>query len=471
MTAIALKTPGLRVPGTRCARHWRAWVVLAAMAALWVVAGLSVAMQSVVARPALAAPSARRRSPACAPPCRRPRRPSCAGSRPKTRSRSTPRSRSPASPIRPARPFLLGRSGAADRLRSLDCLTAAIYYEAATEPTRRPARGRPGGAEPGPPPGLSLDASAASSSKARGASTGCQFSFSCDGSLRRAPMADYWERARRVARGGARRLRLCAGRLGDPLSRQLCRALLGLEPGQVGHRRHATSSIAGAAAGAGRPPSSTAMPGAEPAIAWRGGFGQPMPLRARSWRRARATPPRRQAAAEAAPMRQRRQLPARGAAPLRAAAARHRQCGDRRAHPRRPQPHHQPALGADRQRHRPAAAGPARPPHRRRRAAARAPGRALSLGSGAAAAEQLAPRRAAERRARRHGQPSARRPPTPRRNGVQLALMTTVPAFAGMTSQQAAESSRRSPARFISAFCSFSNARTSIWRMRSRLTS
>jgi len=35
----------------------------------------------------------------------------------------------------------------------------------------------------------------------------------------------------------------------------------------------------------------------------------------------------------------------------------------------------------------------------------------------------------------------------------------------------AAVSSLRSPARFISAFCNFSNARTSICRMRSRLTS
>jgi spore germination cell wall hydrolase CwlJ-like protein len=29
--------------------------------------------------------------------------------------------------------------------------------------------------------------------------TGCQFTFSCDGSLRRGPMAPYWQRAREVA--------------------------------------------------------------------------------------------------------------------------------------------------------------------------------------------------------------------------------------------------------------------------------
>jgi hypothetical protein len=29
--------------------------------------------------------------------------------------------------------------------------------------------------------------------------TGCQFSFTCDGSLARAPMRDYWNRARRIA--------------------------------------------------------------------------------------------------------------------------------------------------------------------------------------------------------------------------------------------------------------------------------
>ena len=41
----------------------------------------------------------------------------------------------------------------------------------------------------------------------------------------------------------------------------------------------------------------------------------------------------------------------------------------------------------------------------------------------------------------------------------------------GLGETHPAVSSRRSPASAISAFCSFSNARTSIWRMRSRLTS
>ncbi|HWT13486.1 MAG TPA: cell wall hydrolase, partial [Allosphingosinicella sp.] len=97
-----------------------------------------------------------------------------------------------------ARPFLVAAASEADRLRSLECLTAAIYYEAATEPldgqravaqvilnrARHPAY-------PSTVCGVVFEG-------ARRV-TGCQFSFTCDGSLRRAPMASYWQRARQVA--------------------------------------------------------------------------------------------------------------------------------------------------------------------------------------------------------------------------------------------------------------------------------
>ena len=106
-------------------------------------------------------------------------------------------------------------------------------------------------------------------------STGCQFSFSCDGSLRRAPMAAYWQSARRVAEA----------------------ALNGYVYTPAGWATHyhadyvvpywASSLVKSATVGRhifyrwrggwGR---GTAFlnryAGAEPAIAWRGGFGQPI---------------------------------------------------------------------------------------------------------------------------------------------------------------------------------------------------
>ena len=42
-----------------------------------------------------------------------------------------------------ARPFLMNGAGDAERLRALDCLTAAIYYEAANESTEGHRRASP----------------------------------------------------------------------------------------------------------------------------------------------------------------------------------------------------------------------------------------------------------------------------------------------------------------------------------------
>jgi spore germination cell wall hydrolase CwlJ-like protein len=85
-----------------------------------------------------------------------------------------------------------------DRASATDCLTAAIYYEAASEPlvgkravaqvvlnrVRHPAF-------PNSVCGVVM----------QGASrkTGCQFTFTCDGSLYRAPSRSGWESARQVA--------------------------------------------------------------------------------------------------------------------------------------------------------------------------------------------------------------------------------------------------------------------------------
>jgi spore germination cell wall hydrolase CwlJ-like protein len=97
-----------------------------------------------------------------------------------------------------ASPFALRFASDEDRLRSLQCMTEAIYYEAATEPLE----GRRAVAQvvlnrvrhPAYP--NSVCGVVFQGSERR---TGCQFSFTCDGSLGRAPMAPYWQQARQIA--------------------------------------------------------------------------------------------------------------------------------------------------------------------------------------------------------------------------------------------------------------------------------
>ena len=96
-----------------------------------------------------------------------------------------------------ARALRLGTSGI-DRTRALECLTAAIYYEAASEPDQ----GQRAVAQvvlnrvahpsfPNTVCGVVYQGSERS--------TGCQFSFTCDGSLARVPSRFFWSRARDVA--------------------------------------------------------------------------------------------------------------------------------------------------------------------------------------------------------------------------------------------------------------------------------
>jgi spore germination cell wall hydrolase CwlJ-like protein len=101
-------------------------------------------------------------------------------------------------PNPPAFAFPAMFSTAGDRARALECLTAAIYYEAAIEPldgqravaqvvlnrVRHPAYPR------------SVCGVVFQGAERR---TGCQFSFTCDGSMRRTPSAAGWARARQVA--------------------------------------------------------------------------------------------------------------------------------------------------------------------------------------------------------------------------------------------------------------------------------
>jgi spore germination cell wall hydrolase CwlJ-like protein len=102
-------------------------------------------------------------------------------------------------PIPPARPFVL-HAGAEDRRRAEECLTQAVYYEAGFEP----AEGKAAVAQavlnrlrhpafPKSVCGVVYQGSQLA--------TGCQFSFTCDGSLGRgAPAPAAWADAQFVAR-------------------------------------------------------------------------------------------------------------------------------------------------------------------------------------------------------------------------------------------------------------------------------
>lgn len=100
--------------------------------------------------------------------------------------------------LRPARPFAFSPATAADRARALRCLTQGVYYEAALESTK----GQEAVAQvilnrvrdpnyPNTICGVVFEGAERT--------TGCQFSFTCDGALSQAPVGWAWERARGVA--------------------------------------------------------------------------------------------------------------------------------------------------------------------------------------------------------------------------------------------------------------------------------
>jgi hypothetical protein len=93
---------------------------------------------------------------------------------------------------------LIAHGTGLDQARALECMTMAIYYEGASEPDA----GQRAIAQvvlnrvahpsyPGTVCGVVFQGSSRK--------TGCQFSFTCDGSLRRTPSRTFWNRARRVA--------------------------------------------------------------------------------------------------------------------------------------------------------------------------------------------------------------------------------------------------------------------------------
>ena len=94
--------------------------------------------------------------------------------------------------------FTMGKATTAAKTQALECLTNAIYYEAGRESdagqravaqvilnrVRHPAY-------PASVCGVVFEGSTRT--------TGCQFTFTCDGSMARAPMASEWARARKAA--------------------------------------------------------------------------------------------------------------------------------------------------------------------------------------------------------------------------------------------------------------------------------
>jgi spore germination cell wall hydrolase CwlJ-like protein len=102
-------------------------------------------------------------------------------------------------PLEPAAPFTLPASlSRVEKDRALNCLTQAVYYEAANES----AQGQRAVAQvilnrmrhPAFPSSVCGVVYSGSQRV-----TGCQFTFTCDGSLSRAPSAGAWSRARQVA--------------------------------------------------------------------------------------------------------------------------------------------------------------------------------------------------------------------------------------------------------------------------------
>ena len=97
-----------------------------------------------------------------------------------------------------AAPLRIDNSGV-DRTRALQCLTAAVYYEAASEPdigqraVAQVVLNRV--AHPAYPNTVCGVVYQGSQRK-----TGCQFTFTCDGSLARRPNPMFWQRAENVAR-------------------------------------------------------------------------------------------------------------------------------------------------------------------------------------------------------------------------------------------------------------------------------
>lgn len=199
MHAALLRVSALRLP-LPGRQHWPSSLVLATLLALYLVAGFSVtsietndgrAHARAVARlPSL--PELKQQLPA-----RGPMEIDTSISR---QDAVAINAKVPLStlPNPAARPFRFAATSDFDRLRAVDCLTAAVYYEAAVEGAegqravaqvvlnrvRHPAY-------PSTVCGVVFEGSERA--------TGCQFTFTCDGAMRRAPIPALWQQARTIA--------------------------------------------------------------------------------------------------------------------------------------------------------------------------------------------------------------------------------------------------------------------------------
>ncbi len=95
-----------------------------------------------------------------------------------------------------ARPFRFAGEGAA-RDRAVDCLAAALYYEAGDDPAGERAVAQVVLNRLRHPAFPKTVCGVVFQGQER--TTGCQFTFTCDGSLARIPSAEAWERARKLA--------------------------------------------------------------------------------------------------------------------------------------------------------------------------------------------------------------------------------------------------------------------------------
>jgi spore germination cell wall hydrolase CwlJ-like protein len=199
LTLPALRLPVLRRPGMPEARHWIAGLVLATTALLYLVAGLSISSLQPVSTLAHAnvPHNLQQALPTGAPPAPEPLqfRTDVSPQDAVAINAAIPLSTDP-NPA--ARPYRQAFATPADRTRAVECLTAAVYYEAAMEPVdgqravaqvvlnrvRHPAY-------PKTVCGVVFQGS--------DRTTGCQFTFTCDGAMMRTPVAVLWTRARIVA--------------------------------------------------------------------------------------------------------------------------------------------------------------------------------------------------------------------------------------------------------------------------------
>jgi spore germination cell wall hydrolase CwlJ-like protein len=198
MTTAKIALPTLRLSALPHLRHWLTSLVLVTIAALYLVAGLSVTALQPVGTPAHA--NIGRTGPII-PGLGAPPQPEPLQFRDVTPQDAVAINAAiPVSdaPNPAARPFDIAFSSVADRARALAGLTAAVYFEAGVETAagqravaqvvlnrvRHPAY-------PKSVCGVVFQGSERA--------TGCQFTFTCDGALRRTPSPQGWTRARMVA--------------------------------------------------------------------------------------------------------------------------------------------------------------------------------------------------------------------------------------------------------------------------------